>query len=157
MYKIIWNNNNEETILYLALLVSFFMCKSPHLLWWICHVYSGLCDRWPCHIPASTGEDVSRSRSDVDYVAGSTRWAIHIVVMILFVGIALVVMVRISLWVTTLVFIPFMIVTLASRLTMALAECHCQDVRSATGNVTGFISEVFVLYKLSKCPVRSKC
>lgn len=94
-------------------------------------------------LPSSTGEAVSRFRGDVDDVGQFTAWALFIVAQGLFAVVAIMIMARINLRITVFVFLPLAGVVAAANMAMTRVQRYREASRSATGNVTGFIGEVF--------------
>jgi ATP-binding cassette subfamily B protein len=94
-------------------------------------------------LPSSTGEAVSRFRGDVDDVGQFTAWALFIVAQALFAIVAVAIMVRINLRITVFVFLPLMGVVAVANMAMNRVHRYREASRSATGNVTGFIGEMF--------------
>lgn len=94
-------------------------------------------------LPGSTGEAVSRFRGDVDDVGNFTAWALFIIAQGLFAVVAIAIMVRINLRVTLFVFLPLVGVVALANMAMNRVQRYREASRSATGNVTGFIGEMF--------------
>jgi ATP-binding cassette subfamily B protein len=94
-------------------------------------------------LPGSTGEAVSRFREDVDEVGNFTAWALFPVAHTLFALIALIVMTRINLRMTVLGFLPLLGVVVVANMAMSRIHRYREASRGATGNVTGFIGEMF--------------
>lgn len=94
-------------------------------------------------VPESTGEAVSRFREDADDVGNFTTWAMFPVSLSLFAVVALAVMVQINALITALVFLPLAGVVVAANMAMSRIHTYRANSRSATGNVTGYIGEMF--------------
>ncbi|MCI0398084.1 MAG: ABC transporter ATP-binding protein/permease [Chloroflexi bacterium] len=94
-------------------------------------------------VPESTGEAISRFREDAEDVGTFTAWALFPVALALFAVIALVVMVRINARITALVFLPLAGVVVLANMAMSRIQKYRAASRGATGNVTGFIGEMF--------------
>jgi ATP-binding cassette subfamily B protein len=94
-------------------------------------------------LPGSTGEAVSRFRGDADEIGQFTGWALFIVARALFAVVAVAIMVHINLRVTVFVFLPLTGVVAAANLAMNRVQKYREASRSATGNVTGLIGEIF--------------
>jgi ATP-binding cassette subfamily B protein len=94
-------------------------------------------------VPGSPGEAISRFRGDVDEIANFMAESLILLGFGLFALIAVVVMLRINVRITLVVFLPLLIVIVAANLAMKNIEKYRQANRKATGNVTGFIGEMF--------------
>jgi ATP-binding cassette subfamily B protein len=94
-------------------------------------------------LPGSTGEAISRFREDPEEVGNFTAWALFLVAQLLFAIIAVWIMVRISVQITVIVFVPLLVVVLFANLAMSRVQKYREASRGATGNVTGFIGELF--------------
>jgi ATP-binding cassette, subfamily B, bacterial len=94
-------------------------------------------------LPASSGEAISRFRDDVDEITGSVIDFNDVVGTAVFAIVALLVMLHINVLITVAVFLPIVaivsVVTLAGR----RIERYRKASREATGNITGFLGEVF--------------
>jgi ATP-binding cassette subfamily B protein len=92
-------------------------------------------------LPASTGEAVSRFRDDVEAVTAFLSWTLDPIGQLAVLVVALVVLARVNLLFTLLVFIPLVVVlvmvNLASRRIRAYALAH----REAAGAVSGLLGE----------------
>lgn len=94
-------------------------------------------------LPGSTGEAISRFREDPEEVGNFTAWALFIVAQLLFAVIAVAVMVQINVRITIFVFIPLALVVFIANMAMTRVQKYREASRGATGNVTGFIGEMF--------------
>ena len=94
-------------------------------------------------LPGSTGEAISRFRGDVDEVGQFTAWALFVVAQGLFAIIAVVIMVNINARITAFVFLPLIAVVAGANMAMSRVQKYREVSRGATGNVTGFIGEMF--------------
>ena len=94
-------------------------------------------------LPGSTGEAISRFREDVDDVGQFTAWALFLVAQALFAIVAVIIMVQINLRITVLVFLPLAAVVVAANLALSRVQKYREASRGATGQVTGFIGEMF--------------
>ncbi len=94
-------------------------------------------------LPASSGEAISRFRDDVDEITGSVIDFNDVVGTAVFAIVALLIMLHINVLITVAVFLPIMaivgVVTLAGR----RIERYRKASREATGDITGFLGEVF--------------
>ena len=99
----------------------------------------------PAHrsLPSTTGEAVSRFRDDAtvvaDYVSQFKFFAAHV----LFVPTAVFIMARIDPLMTFGVFVPIAVVVVVVNLARGRIERYRRASREATGDVTGFIGEMF--------------
>jgi len=94
-------------------------------------------------LPGSTGEAISRFRGDVDEVSDFTGWFLFIVGQGLFAIFAIIIMVGINPKITLFIFLPLVVIIAVANLTMSRVQKYREDIRGATGNVTGFIGEMF--------------
>jgi ATP-binding cassette subfamily B protein len=94
-------------------------------------------------IPGSTGEAVSRFRGDAEEVGQFTAWALFILAQAIFAIVAVIIMVRINARITFFVFLPLVVIVAIANRTMTRVQKYREDIRGATGNVTGFIGEMF--------------
>ncbi|HMN28618.1 MAG TPA: ABC transporter ATP-binding protein, partial [Caldilineaceae bacterium] len=94
-------------------------------------------------LPGSTGEAISRFREDPEEVGNFTAWALFIVAQLLFAVIAVVIMWRISVLITVIVFVPLLLVVVFANLAMSRVQKYREASRGAAGGVTGFIGELF--------------
>ena len=94
-------------------------------------------------LPDSTGEAISRFREDAEEVGNFTVWALFVVAQALFAAVAFVIMVRINARVTVFVFLPLLAVAAIANFAMSRIQQVREAIRNATGNVTGFIGEMF--------------
>lgn len=94
-------------------------------------------------LPDSAGEAISRFKNDVNEIPLFVILINDIAVGIGIVVIAIMLMVRISPWVTVMALIPLVIVGIVANLAARRIEHYRRASRQATGNVTGFIGEFF--------------
>jgi len=94
-------------------------------------------------LPASPGEAISRFRDDVDGVTITMMVFNDFVASTVFAAIALVVMVRISLIITLAVFLPLAVIVGVVNVVANRIETYRKASREATGDVTGFLAEIF--------------
>ncbi|MDQ3249264.1 MAG: ABC transporter ATP-binding protein/permease [Chloroflexota bacterium] len=94
-------------------------------------------------LPGSTGEAISRFREDPEEVGNFTAWALFIIAQLLFAIIAVTIMLRINQQITLIVFLPLAAVVVGANLTMARVQKYREASRGASGQVTGFIGEMF--------------
>jgi len=94
-------------------------------------------------LPGSTGEAISRFRGDADEVGDFTAWFLFIVGQSLFAIFAVIIMLRINPRITLFVFFPLVVIVIIANRTMARVQKYREENRGATGNVTGFIGEMF--------------
>ena len=94
-------------------------------------------------LPASPGEAISRFRDDVEGVAISFLVFNNTIASTVFASIALVVMLRINATITLGVFVPLALVVAAFNVASNRIEVYRKASREATGDVTGFLAELF--------------
>ncbi len=94
-------------------------------------------------VPGSPGDAISRFRGDVDEIAFFLAESLILLGFGLFAIIALVVMVRINLLITLVVFLPLTLVVIAANLGMQGVHKYRESKREAAGQVTDFIGELF--------------
>jgi ATP-binding cassette subfamily B protein len=94
-------------------------------------------------LPDSPGEAISRFRDDADGITEAMITLNDFIASTVFAVIAFVIMARINLVVTIGVFVPLSVVVLVANLAMRRIEIYRKANREATGQVTGFLGEVF--------------
>jgi ATP-binding cassette subfamily B protein len=94
-------------------------------------------------LPDSPGEAISRFKNDVNEIPLFVILINDIAVGIGIVIAAIILMVRISPWVTVMALIPLVLVGIIANLAARRIEHYRRASRQATGNVTGFIGEFF--------------
>lgn len=94
-------------------------------------------------VPGSPGEAISRFRDDVSTATEFTLQVPFGIGMALFGIVAMVTMLRISVKVTLVAYVPFVLVILIANWFMKKAEKLREANRTAAGKVTGFIGEIF--------------
>jgi ATP-binding cassette, subfamily B, bacterial len=94
-------------------------------------------------VPGSPGEAISRLRDDVEEVCFFMAEMLTVVGFVVFVAAMLVVLLRVSVPITLVVFIPLAVVLVGANLAMERVQKYRQASRAATGSVTGFIGEMF--------------
>jgi ATP-binding cassette subfamily B protein len=94
-------------------------------------------------VPDSPGEAISRFRGDVDEIANFMAESLILTGFGSFALVAIVVMLRINVRITLVVFLPLVIVVVAANLAMKNIGKYRQANRKATGGVTDFVGEVF--------------
>ncbi|MDP9382697.1 MAG: ABC transporter ATP-binding protein/permease [Chloroflexota bacterium] len=94
-------------------------------------------------LPASPGEAISRFRDDTQEVTSYMMLLNDLVASTIFALIALVVMLRINVTITLAVFLPLVLIVAAVRIASNRIEALRKASREATGDVTGFLAEVF--------------
>lgn len=94
-------------------------------------------------VPESPGEAVSRFRDDAAEVAWFMSEMLIVLGFGLFSVVALIVMLRINITITLVVFIPLVIVILVANFANNKITEYRQASRKATGKVTDFIGELF--------------
>ncbi|GAC1429206.1 MAG: ABC transporter ATP-binding protein [Chloroflexota bacterium] len=94
-------------------------------------------------LAASPGEAVSRFRDDVEAVTLTFLIFNNTIASCAFAAVAFVVMLRINPVITLAVFLPMAGVVVAFRIASSRIEVYRKASREATGDVTGFLGEVF--------------
>jgi len=94
-------------------------------------------------LPDSPGEAISRFRDDADGITETMITLNDFIASTVFAVIAFVIMARINLLVTIGVFLPLSVVVLVANLATRRIEIYRKANREATGQVTGFLGEVF--------------
>jgi ATP-binding cassette subfamily B protein len=94
-------------------------------------------------LPDSPGEAVSRFRGDVEEIGWVALWVNDILGMLAFNLVSLAIMLSISVPITLLVMLPFVVVLLIARSTTDKIEEYRRASRKYTGMVSGFIGEMF--------------
>ena len=94
-------------------------------------------------LPGSPGEAVTRFRDDASGVGEFFIGPKFIASNLVFAAIAVVIMIRISPFITLVGFVPFMVVLGAVNVAKSRIERTRRQSREATGDVTGFLGEMF--------------
>ena len=94
-------------------------------------------------VPGSPGEAISRFRDDVNNAADFTAQIPFLIGQTLFAIVALVIMLRVSVRVTLMAYLPFVVVVLVANRAMKNVEKYRDANRKAAGRVTDFIGEIF--------------
>lgn len=94
-------------------------------------------------VPGSPGEAISRFRDDVNNATDFTSQLPFVVGQALFAVLAMVTMLRISVRVTLVAYVPFVFVVLVGRWAMRNVEKYREANRKAAGRVTDFVGELF--------------
>ncbi|MBV7330805.1 ABC transporter ATP-binding protein/permease [Chloroflexi bacterium TSY] len=101
-------------------------------------------------LPASTGEALSRLNYDVQAFAGFVSWIAYPVGQALMVIVALYILTSISLLVTAVAFLPILVVLVLINLTAQRIREFRQANQEATGEVMGFLGEIFAAVQAVK-------
>jgi ATP-binding cassette subfamily B protein len=94
-------------------------------------------------VPQSPGEAISRFRDDVNNAAEFTGQIPFLIGMFLFAFMALFTMLRISVQITLIAYLPFVVIILIGNWAMKNVEKYREANRKASGRVTDFIGEIF--------------
>ena len=94
-------------------------------------------------LPGSTGEAVSRFRDDAEVVAEYVSQFKFFLGHMMFLSTALFIMSRIDVLMTFGVFVPLAAVVVIVNLARGRVQRYRRESREATGDVTGFIGEMF--------------
>ncbi|QBD79188.1 ABC transporter ATP-binding protein [Ktedonosporobacter rubrisoli] len=94
-------------------------------------------------VPCSPGEAISRFRDDAEQVEDAISWTLDQIGMAFFSLTALIILLRINVTITLLVFLPLACVVGAAQALSKRLEKYRTASREATGQVTGAIGEIF--------------
>jgi len=94
-------------------------------------------------LPASPGEAISRFRDDTQEVTESMITLNDFIASTVFAIVAAAVMLRINSTITIAVFLPLLLVIAVVRFASHRLEVYRKASREATGDVTGFLGEMF--------------
>ncbi len=94
-------------------------------------------------IPGSPGEAISHFRDDVDQSEEAVSWSVDVFGMTCFAVISCMILLRIDAEMTTLVFLPLVIVIVAAQLATTRLQKYRAASRESTAKVTEAISEMF--------------
>ena len=94
-------------------------------------------------LPDSPGEAMSRFKTDVQEIPLFVILINDIAVGIAVVIVAIILMVRISPWVTAMALLPLILVAIVANMASKRIEHYRRASRSAAGDVSGFIGEIF--------------
>ncbi len=94
-------------------------------------------------LPDSAGEAISRFRGDAEQVSGFIFNTQNVISNLIVGSIALMLLMQVNVWITSVVFFPLLIVVIVARVASDRVECYRQASRETTGDVTGVIGEVF--------------
>ena len=101
-------------------------------------------------LPASPGEAVSRFRGDVEAISEFMVFSPFKLAHLIYIPVALFVMVQVNALITTVVFLPLLIIIIAVRIASPRLQRYREANREATGQVTGFIGELFRMVEAVK-------
>ncbi|HEU5377004.1 MAG TPA: ABC transporter ATP-binding protein [Ktedonobacteraceae bacterium] len=101
-------------------------------------------------LPSSTGEAISRLRDDVDEILEGLSWTCDLIGFFLFAFIALIVMIRINVWITLAVFVPTIAVVAAAFYASERVMRYRLANREQTGRITSAIGDIFTAMQLIK-------
>ncbi len=94
-------------------------------------------------LPDSPGEAVSRFRNDVTEIPLFVLWFNDITTGLVIIAISIVLMAKISVWVTLIALAPLVVVGIVANAASKRIGDYRRASRAATGKVTGFIGEFF--------------
>ncbi len=95
-------------------------------------------------LPESSGEAVSRFRGDVEAVSDYAEQTLKFVIAnLIFVGVAIYIMARINPLLTFAVFVPLVVIMMIVSVVRTRIQRVHKASREATGDVTGFLGEIF--------------
>jgi ATP-binding cassette subfamily B protein len=94
-------------------------------------------------LPDSSGEAMSRFKNDVQEIPLFVILINDIAVGLIIIVVAIILMARISLWVTVMSLIPVLVVGIVANMASRRIEHYRRASRAAAGDVSGFIGEFF--------------
>ena len=94
-------------------------------------------------LPSSSGEAVTRFRGDASSVGGFLLAPKIIAAEFLFAAVAVFIMIRISPWITLVAFVPLIVILTVFIVARSLIGRTRKTSREATGDVVGFLGEMF--------------
>lgn len=94
-------------------------------------------------LPSSPGEAISRFREDVDEIAFFMAESLILLGFGFFTVVAAIVMLRIDVFITSVKFIPLIVVIVLANMAKDQLQKYREHSRAATGRVTGFLGEMF--------------
>jgi ATP-binding cassette subfamily B protein len=94
-------------------------------------------------LPESPGEAISRFRDDVNEIPLFVIWINDTLVGLLVVVLALVLMLRVNVPITLLALAPLTVIGVVANMASRRISAYRRASRQATGDVTGFIGELF--------------
>ncbi|MFN2109231.1 MAG: ABC transporter ATP-binding protein, partial [Anaerolineae bacterium] len=108
------------------------------------NMFSSILDRPGARaVPGSPGEAISRFRGDVDEFSGFIVEVVFPISFGVFAIIAVTVMMQINARITTIVFLPLVVVTVFANLAIKRIEAYRKALRKATGKISDFVGELF--------------
>lgn len=94
-------------------------------------------------LPDSPGEAVNRFRDDVGEITGGLPWPGMVLGQLILAILAIAVMIRTQIFIALAVLLPLLFVTAIAQMAAARMLRYRRANRTATGNVTGFLTEMF--------------
>lgn len=94
-------------------------------------------------VPQSPGEAISRFRDDVNHSVDFTSQLPFVIGQFLFAVVAIYILLRISVIITLVAYVPFVVIILLGNWAMQNVEKYRAANRKASGKVTDFIGEIF--------------
>jgi len=94
-------------------------------------------------LPGTTGDAISRFQGDVEGIVAFIMRFPHLIGMGILTVSAIVVMLNINVGITLLAFFPLAIIVTIANIAMRRGQIYHSAVREATGNISGFIGEMF--------------
>ncbi len=107
-------------------------------------------------LPDSPGEALSRFRGDVFELPLFALWLNNLQGMLVFIIIAVIVMCRVSVTITLLALLPFVVVGVVSNTASKKVEEYRRASRKATGIISGFLGELFASVQAIKVAAAEK-
>lgn len=94
-------------------------------------------------VPVATGEALNRFRDDVESIWPLFGSTVNTLALVLFACAAFIILLRVSVPITLLVFVPLLGVVLLAQWLKKRLEAYRKVSREATGRLTGMLGEVF--------------
>lgn len=94
-------------------------------------------------VKVSTGEAINSFRDDVQQVESSVSWLSWLIGQVVFAIFSIIVLLKINVKITLLVFIPLVAVIIFAQKSEKMVEKNREKSRQATANVTGAVGEIF--------------
>lgn len=94
-------------------------------------------------MPVSSGDAINRFRDDVGETSDFPLWLPDVVGQVLAFVLAVIIMARINLTITLVIFLPLLAAVVASRIAWGRVLRYYDASRAATGAVTSFLGELF--------------
>ncbi|MEM7331986.1 MAG: ABC transporter ATP-binding protein [Chloroflexota bacterium] len=115
------------------------------------NIFSRILDRTGDQLlPSTTGDAINRLSGDVEGVVGFILRFPHLIGMGLLCIFAVIMMISINVTITLLTFFPLVVIVLVANVAMRRVEVYRDELRQASGQVSGFIGELFGMVQAIK-------